>query len=81
MWWKCVSILFWTQLRIRIKMAFGINFRNPILVRQDLHFAQAVIEVMQFVQTGKWHYYILHEKLNIVEEAYMFPWNVKPNIF
>jgi hypothetical protein len=31
-----------------------------------------------YVRTGKWHYYTLHEKLNIVEEAYMFPRNVKP---
>jgi hypothetical protein len=31
-----------------------------------------------YVQTGKRHYYTLHEKLNIVEKAYMFPQNVKP---
>jgi transposase-like protein len=30
------------------------------------------------VRKGKRHYYTLHEKLNIVEEAYMFPQNVKP---
>jgi transposase-like protein len=31
-----------------------------------------------YVRTGKWHYYTLQEKLNIVEQAYMFSWNVKP---
>jgi hypothetical protein len=30
------------------------------------------------VRTGKRHYYTLQEKLNIVEQAYMFPRNVKP---
>jgi transposase-like protein len=31
-----------------------------------------------YVRTGKRHYYTLQEKLNIVEQAYMFPRNVKP---
>jgi transposase-like protein len=31
-----------------------------------------------YVRTGKRHYYTLQEKLNIVEQACMFPRNVKP---
>jgi hypothetical protein len=31
-----------------------------------------------YVWTGKRHYYTLHEKRKIVEEAYMFPRIVKP---
>jgi|LakMenEpi03Aug12_release.lakeMendotaPanAssembly.Ray.scaffolds.fasta_scaffold240978_2 transposase-like protein len=31
-----------------------------------------------YVRTGKRHYYTLQEKLNIVEQAYLFPRNVKP---
>jgi hypothetical protein len=31
-----------------------------------------------YVRTGKQHYYTLQEKLNIVEQACMFPRNVKP---